>query len=126
MFSYDEIKNNILRADIWELKTVLTSFLRLYISANKAKGTPYASGILHLYTVVYEGKLCEQVWNEQLIVLIIHRVDSCLRHYHVTLTHQSIGPNKFMKLWQKPQFMFEIIELNNSEVFILQQVISRR
>ena len=75
---------------------------------------------------MYAVKLCEQAWNEQRIVSNIHRVDSCLRHYHVTLTHQSIGPNKFMKCWQKPQFMFEIIDYNNSEVFILLQVISRR
>ena len=125
-FSYDDIKKNILRADIWELKTALSAFQRLYISANKTKEAPCSSSISHLYTVLPAGKLCEQAWNEQRIVLIIHRVDSCLRHYHVTLTHQSIGPNKFMKLWQKPQFMFEIIDYNNSEVFILLQVISRR
>ena len=44
-FSYDDIKKNILRADIWELKTVLSAFQRLYISANKTKETPYASSI---------------------------------------------------------------------------------
>ena len=125
-FSYDDIKKNKLSADIWKLKTALSAFQRLYISANKIKETPYASGILLLYTVVYAGKLCKQAWNEQRIVLIIHRVNSCSRHYRVTLTHQSIGPNKFTKLWQKPQFMFEIIDYNNSEVFILLQVISRR
>ena len=121
-----KLKKNIVRADIWVLKTAVSAFQRLYISTNKTKETPYASGISHLYTVVYAGKLCEQTWNEQLIVLIIRRVDSCLRHYHVTLTHQSIGPTKFRKLWQKPQFMLDIIDYNNSEVLILLQVISKR
>ena len=125
-FSYDYIKKNILRADIRELKTALLAFQISYISAHKTKETPNASSILHLYTVLSAGKLCEQAWNEQRIVWIIHSVDSCLRHYHVTLTQQSIGPNKFMLLWQKPQFMFEIIDYNNSEVFILLQIISRR
>ena len=119
-FSSDEINKKTLRAHIWELKTALSAFQRFCMSANKCFG--YFIFVRGLYA----GKLCEQAWKKQLIVLIIHSVQAFLRYYDLTLTHQAIGPNKFMIFWQKPQFMLENIDYNNSEVFILLQVISRR
>ena len=126
-FLWGNFKNHI---ESWFLgiKNCVIGISKIIYISKQDKRDPLRLFILHLYTVVHAGKLCEQVWIEQLIVLIIHFVDSCLRYYHVTLTRQSIGPNKFMKLQKETSilFMFDNIDYNNSEVFILLQVISRK
>ena len=75
LFYFSNYENN-------KEKHIESSYLRIKncvigiskIISKQDKRQPCALGILYLYAVVYAGKLCEQAWNEQLIVLIIHRV----------------------------------------------------
>ena len=123
-FSNDEIKKKTyIESSYQKIKNFIIGISKIiYIN----KQVLWVFYICTRLGCVCRYKLCEQAWNKQLIVLIIHRVQSCLRHYDSTLTHQSIEPNKFMKFWQKPQFMLDNNDYNNSEVFLLLQGISRR
>ena len=91
-FSNDEINKKHIESSYLRIKKLHYRHFKDYIYQQ-----PSALGILYLYTVVYAGKLCKQAGNEHIIVLIIHRVQSILRDYDLSLTHQSIGPSKFMK-----------------------------